>query len=129
MPWKNKKINKKLLFYVPKKGCFKSITHSRIPTGISCMILLRQLLLFAFAFLSSSSIQRLVNFTHLPTISQHRLSSFIVFPLSQSMRSSLYVAKRMLSHFSLFHNMNRASNGDFSSFHCNFTQCWMCMNR
>ncbi len=45
--------------------------------------------------LSSSSAQRLVNFAHLPTISQHRFTSFIVgYPLSQSMRSSLYVAKR-----------------------------------
>jgi hypothetical protein len=51
--------------------------------------------------LSSFSTQRLVDFTHLPTISQHRNASLIVFPLSQSMGSSPYVAERVLALFVL----------------------------
>jgi hypothetical protein len=53
-------------------------------------------------FLSSSSAQQLVYFDHLPTISQHRITSFFVFPLSQSKLSSPYVAKRALTLFLFF---------------------------
>ena len=52
--------------------------------------------------LSSSNAYRLANFTHLPTISHHRLSSFVVIPLSQSLRSSLYGDEQGASAFLIF---------------------------
>ncbi len=51
--------------------------------------------------LSSCSTQRLSYFALFPTISQHRIASLFVFPLSQSKRSSPFVPKRVLPLFLL----------------------------
>ena len=50
---------------------------------------------------SSFSAQHQMYFSNLPTISQHRITTFFVFPISQSAASSPYGAKRGASAFEI----------------------------
>src|SRR5699024_649069 len=56
----------------------------------------REAVACAFCAASLSSLQ-LANFPYLCPISQHQLAPLVVFPLSPTVRSSSYVAKRSLA--------------------------------